>query len=73
MPSKQKPVGSPSQSAESVEADPFTLYSRSLQNYTLGLWTESRRVAEERASAIAKQEEAERERPSIKSSESLSS
>ncbi|KDR85604.1 hypothetical protein GALMADRAFT_218729 [Galerina marginata CBS 339.88] len=31
--------------------DPLTLYTRSLHNYTLALWTESRRVAEEKARA----------------------
>lgn len=35
----------------SSTADPLTSYSRSLYNYTLALWTESRRVAEERARA----------------------
>ncbi|KAI6007125.1 hypothetical protein EDD15DRAFT_2152772 [Pisolithus albus] len=29
--------------------DPFLSYSRSLHDYTLRLWTESRRVAEEEA------------------------
>lgn len=29
--------------------DPLTSYTRSLYNYTLALWTESRRVAEEKA------------------------
>ncbi|KAI6008398.1 hypothetical protein F5J12DRAFT_828495 [Pisolithus orientalis] len=29
--------------------DPFLSYSRSLHDYTLRLWTESRRVAEEKA------------------------
>jgi len=28
-------------------ADPIAVYSRTLYDYTLGLWTESRRVAEE--------------------------
>jgi hypothetical protein len=28
--------------------DPFVLYARSLHQYTLGLWTETRRMAEER-------------------------
>lgn len=32
-------------------ADPLTSYTRSLYNYTLALWTESRRVAEEKARA----------------------
>lgn len=31
--------------------DPFVLYARSLHNYTLGLWTETRRIAEEKARA----------------------
>ncbi|PPQ90940.1 hypothetical protein CVT25_008252 [Psilocybe cyanescens] len=29
--------------------DSLTLYTRSLHNYTLALWTESRRIAEEKA------------------------
>ncbi|KAI0778608.1 hypothetical protein BD413DRAFT_609196 [Trametes elegans] len=33
----------------SGESDPFVLYSRSLHDYTLRLWTESRRIAEEKA------------------------
>lgn len=32
-------------------ADPLTSYTRSLYDYTLALWTESRRVAEEKARA----------------------
>ncbi|KIK07361.1 hypothetical protein K443DRAFT_673616 [Laccaria amethystina LaAM-08-1] len=49
--------------------DPIILYSRSLHEYTLRLWTESRRVAEQnskRREAEAKkasEEEAEREAP----------
>ncbi|KAH9897980.1 hypothetical protein C8Q73DRAFT_834065 [Cubamyces lactineus] len=31
------------------ESDPFVLYARSLHDYTLRLWTESRRIAEEKA------------------------
>ncbi|TFK80384.1 hypothetical protein K466DRAFT_591885 [Polyporus arcularius HHB13444] len=31
------------------ESDPFVVYARSLHNYTLRLWTESRRIAEEKA------------------------
>lgn len=31
--------------------DPFVLYSRSLHDYTLRLWTETRRIAEERRRA----------------------
>ncbi|KAF8808000.1 hypothetical protein BYT27DRAFT_6598302 [Phlegmacium glaucopus] len=31
--------------------DPFILYARSLHHYTLGLWTETRRIAEEKARA----------------------
>ncbi|KAL7285227.1 hypothetical protein PYCCODRAFT_1434448 [Trametes coccinea BRFM310] len=31
------------------EADPFIQYARSLHDYTLRLWTESRRIAEEKA------------------------
>ncbi|KAF4611482.1 hypothetical protein D9613_004139 [Agrocybe pediades] len=32
-------------------ADPLVLYTRSLHNYTLALWAESRRIVEERARA----------------------
>lgn len=31
--------------------DPFVLYARSLYNYTLSLWTETRRIAEEKSHA----------------------
>lgn len=31
------------------ETDPFVTYARSLHDYTLRLWTESRRIAEEKA------------------------
>ena len=34
---------------QAAEADPFVLYARSLHDYTLRLWTESRRIAEEKA------------------------
>ncbi|KAI0830738.1 hypothetical protein BC628DRAFT_897530 [Trametes gibbosa] len=34
---------------QTTDTDPFVLYARSLHDYTLGLWTESRRVAEEKA------------------------
>lgn len=36
-------------SISSFEQDPLTLYSKTLHDYTLQLWTESRRVAEEKA------------------------
>ncbi|KAK0208656.1 hypothetical protein DFS33DRAFT_1304879 [Desarmillaria ectypa] len=36
-------------SGHSIDVDPFVLYSRSLHDYTLHLWTESRRVVEEEA------------------------
>ncbi|EPT01573.1 hypothetical protein FOMPIDRAFT_1023249 [Fomitopsis schrenkii] len=48
--------------------DPFVLYAQSLHEYTLRLWTESRRVAEEKARAraaeiaSAKKQEEERQR-----------
>jgi len=32
----------------SMDVDPFVSYSRSLHDYTLRLWTESRRIAESR-------------------------
>jgi len=35
------------------DIDPFVLYAQSLHDYTLRLWTESRRVAEEKARARA--------------------
>ncbi|TFY67326.1 hypothetical protein EVJ58_g1702 [Rhodofomes roseus] len=48
--------------------DPFVLYAQSLHDYTLRLWTESRRVAEEKARAraaeiaLARKREEERQR-----------
>ncbi|KAG1784209.1 hypothetical protein EV702DRAFT_1058055 [Suillus placidus] len=38
-----------SSSISSIEQDPLILYSKTLHDYTLKLWTESRRVAEEKA------------------------
>ncbi|KAG2088255.1 hypothetical protein BD769DRAFT_1313852, partial [Suillus cothurnatus] len=38
-----------STSISSFEQDPLILYSKTLHDYTLELWTESRRVAEEKA------------------------
>ncbi|KAI6120704.1 hypothetical protein EDD16DRAFT_1574959 [Pisolithus croceorrhizus] len=44
------PVSVPSSMSRSdFKKDPFLSYSRSLHDYTLRLWTESRRVAEEEA------------------------
>ena len=37
------------QQQHTAVADPFILYARSLHDYTLRLWTESRRIAEEKA------------------------
>lgn len=48
-PSTIPPVATPSQHAEDADADPFVLYARSLHDYTLRLWTESRRIAEEKS------------------------
>ena len=42
-----------------AETDPFVLYARSLHDYTLKLWTESRKVAEEKS----RQKKALRTRP----------
>ncbi|CCL98102.1 uncharacterized protein FIBRA_00096 [Fibroporia radiculosa] len=42
----------PSRTDES-DIDPFILYAQSLHDYTLRLWTESRRIAEEKARARA--------------------
>jgi hypothetical protein len=53
-----------SQPTETV--DPVILYSRSLHEYTLRLWTESRRVAEQNA---VKRREAEAEKASEKEAE----
>ncbi|CAL1693977.1 unnamed protein product [Somion occarium] len=46
------------------EVNPFVLYSRSLHDYTLRLWTESRRIAEEKikVAAARRQEEERRQR-----------
>ncbi|KAK0481822.1 hypothetical protein IW261DRAFT_1104295 [Armillaria novae-zelandiae] len=42
-----------------IDVDPFILYSRSLRDYTLHLWTESRRVVEEEAQRADMLREAE--------------
>jgi len=48
----QKRMHDPSTSLPTENiVDPFVLYARSLHNYTLGLWTETRRIAEEKARA----------------------
>ena len=39
----------PGQQQHTGDSDPFVLYARSLHDYTLRLWTESRRIAEEKA------------------------
>ncbi|THV01447.1 hypothetical protein K435DRAFT_655405 [Dendrothele bispora CBS 962.96] len=36
-------------------ADPFVLYSRSLHDYTLRLWSESRKLAQERSRTRSKE------------------
>ncbi|KAH7881083.1 uncharacterized protein C8R40DRAFT_1076430 [Lentinula edodes] len=36
------------------DTDPFVLYSRSVHDYTLRLWAESRKLAEEKARARSK-------------------
>ncbi|SJL06076.1 uncharacterized protein ARMOST_09412 [Armillaria ostoyae] len=46
-------------SGHSIDVDPFILYSRSLRDYTLHLWTESRRVVEEEAQRAEMLKEAE--------------
>jgi hypothetical protein len=51
------------------DTDPFVLYSRELHDYTLRLWTESRRVAEEKNRAkAAKRVEEERKKNGLESS-----
>ncbi|KAI0070335.1 hypothetical protein K474DRAFT_1579934, partial [Panus rudis PR-1116 ss-1] len=45
-----------------ADVNPFVLYSRSLHDYTLRLWTESRRLAEEKAAMKAAQRRAEEDR-----------
>jgi len=42
-------MSDPTTTQPSNSTDALTSYTRSLYNYTLALWTESRRVAEERA------------------------
>lgn len=45
-------------SISTFDQDPLTLYSKTLHDYTLQLWTESRRVAEEKAKRkLARMEE----------------
>jgi hypothetical protein len=46
----------------SPNTDPFINYSRSLHNYTLRLWTESRRLAEEKARVKTDKKEADEQR-----------
>lgn len=48
--------------ASDPNANPFVVYSRSLHDYTLRLWTESRRIAEEKAAMKAAMRRAEEER-----------
>ncbi|KAG1825682.1 uncharacterized protein BJ212DRAFT_1258367, partial [Suillus subaureus] len=50
-------------SISSFEQDPLRLYSKTLHDYTLELWTESRRVAEEKAKRklVAMEEEARKQ------------
>ncbi|KAI0931274.1 hypothetical protein AcW1_001278 [Taiwanofungus camphoratus] len=62
-------LANPPTRTEQPDIDPLVLYSQSLHDYTLRLWTESRRVAEEKArvkaaqAAVArKQEEKQRQR-----------
>lgn len=53
----------------STRNDPFVSYSQSLHDYTLRLWTESRRIAEEKARfRAARKEEASRRRREIETS-----
>lgn len=42
-------AGVPSDHQHVGDTDPFVVYARSLHDYTLHLWTESRRIAEEKA------------------------
>ncbi|KII93955.1 hypothetical protein PLICRDRAFT_695029 [Plicaturopsis crispa FD-325 SS-3] len=52
------PAAMPMRESAPGQPDPFVVYSRSLHDYTLRLWTESRRLAEEKARAkAAKREE----------------
>ncbi|KAG1908344.1 uncharacterized protein F5891DRAFT_937906, partial [Suillus fuscotomentosus] len=51
-------------SISSVQQDPLISYSKTLHDYTLELWTESRRVAEEKARRkLARTEEEARKQP----------
>ncbi|KAG8219616.1 hypothetical protein J3R82DRAFT_570, partial [Butyriboletus roseoflavus] len=55
-------------------SDPFVSYSQALHDYTLHLWTESRRIAEEKArSRSARKEEPSRRRREIDTPYSLKS
>ncbi|KAG0702752.1 hypothetical protein DFH29DRAFT_781197, partial [Suillus ampliporus] len=53
-----------SKSTSNFEQDPFISYSKTLHDYTLNLWTESRRVAEEKArlKLSRKEEEARKQK-----------
>ncbi|KAF8140479.1 hypothetical protein EV363DRAFT_1207104 [Boletus edulis] len=51
--------------------DPIVSYSQALHDYTLHLWTESRRMAEEKARCrAARKEDAARRRKEIETSDS---
>ncbi|GBE77650.1 hypothetical protein SCP_0105300 [Sparassis crispa] len=43
------PPANPAPTRSEGDVDPFVLYTQSLHDYTLQLWTESRRLAEEKA------------------------
>ncbi|KZP25371.1 hypothetical protein FIBSPDRAFT_783370 [Athelia psychrophila] len=65
MLSQPQPIGPTASSRYAHDADPFVVYSRSLHNYTLGLWTESRRLAEEKTRSrllLKKEDDVERRR-----------
>ncbi|KAJ8596272.1 hypothetical protein M405DRAFT_805680 [Rhizopogon salebrosus TDB-379] len=49
-----------SKSTSTFAQDPVALYSKTLHDYTLKLWTESRRVAEEKARLKLARKEEER-------------
>jgi len=48
--------------------DPFVLYARSLHDYTLRLWTETRRIAEERRRARPREDQTKPKQPDQSSS-----
>ncbi|KAH7886006.1 hypothetical protein F5I97DRAFT_1188361 [Phlebopus sp. FC_14] len=71
MLSNPEPLPSNCNPRPNFEKDPFVSYSQAIHDYTLKLWTESRRIAEEKArNRSARRQETSRKQ---KGSEALAS